>query len=178
MSRIRIFDTTLRDGEQSPGVNLNKMEKLEIAKQLETLGVDVMEAGFPAASEGDFQAVKLIADTIKDVSVTALARTRVEDIEYTAPKNPYIPGNLPDPHDIQAEDDTGTGDPAVGGYGEVRQGKVRGSGMVRRRCDTFRVAFPGPGDRTGHRSWSNGREPSVRPRLKARSTASANVQAT
>ena len=89
MSRIRIFDTTLRDGEQSPGVNLNKMEKLEIAKQLERLGVDVMEAGFPAASEGDFQAVKLIADTIKDVSVTALARTRVEDIDraYEALKN-------------------------------------------------------------------------------------------
>lgn len=89
MSRIRIFDTTLRDGEQSPGVNLNKMEKLEIAKQLERLGVDVMEAGFPAASEGDFQAVKLIADTIKNVSVTALARTRVEDIDraYEALKN-------------------------------------------------------------------------------------------
>ncbi|MFC3419818.1 2-isopropylmalate synthase [Salinicoccus hispanicus] len=89
MSRIRIFDTTLRDGEQSPGVNLNKMEKLEIAKQLERLGVDVMEAGFPAASEGDFQAVKLIADTITNVSVTALARTRKEDIDraYEALKN-------------------------------------------------------------------------------------------
>ncbi|GAB3069291.1 2-isopropylmalate synthase [Salinicoccus sesuvii] len=89
MSRIRIFDTTLRDGEQSPGVNLNRMEKLEIAKQLERLGVDVMEAGFPAASEGDFQAVKLIADTIKNVSVTALARTRKEDIDraYEALKN-------------------------------------------------------------------------------------------
>lgn len=81
MSRIRILDTTLRDGEQSPGVNLNKMEKLEIAKQLERLGVDVMEAGFPAASSGDFQGVKLIADTIKDVSVTALARTKKEDID-------------------------------------------------------------------------------------------------
>ncbi|TVT29076.1 2-isopropylmalate synthase [Salinicoccus cyprini] len=89
MSRIRIFDTTLRDGEQSPGVNLNKMEKLEIAKQLERLGVDVMEAGFPAASEGDFQAVKLIADTVRNVSVTALARTRKEDIDraYEALKN-------------------------------------------------------------------------------------------
>lgn len=81
MSRIKVFDTTLRDGEQSPGINLNKVEKLEIAKQLERLGVDVMEAGFPASSEGDFQAVKLIADTIKDVSVTALARTRQEDID-------------------------------------------------------------------------------------------------
>ena len=54
MADIQIFDTTLRDGEQSPGVNLNKSEKLEIAKQLERLGVDIIEAGFPAASDGDF----------------------------------------------------------------------------------------------------------------------------
>ncbi|RKQ35670.1 2-isopropylmalate synthase [Oceanobacillus halophilus] len=81
MSRIKIYDTTLRDGEQSPGVNLNKLEKLEIAKQLERLGVDIMEAGFPASSEGDFKAVKLIADTIKDTSVTALARTTKSDID-------------------------------------------------------------------------------------------------
>lgn len=86
---IKIFDTTLRDGEQSPGVNLNKQEKLEIAKQLERLGVDVIEAGFPASSEGDFQAVKLIADTIKDSTVTALARTKKHDIDraYEALKN-------------------------------------------------------------------------------------------
>ncbi|MEK4802844.1 2-isopropylmalate synthase [Oceanobacillus sp. FSL K6-0118] len=81
MSRIKIFDTTLRDGEQSPGVNLNKLEKLEIAKQLERLGVDIMEAGFPASSEGDFEAVKLIADTIKDTSVTGLSRTVKSDID-------------------------------------------------------------------------------------------------
>src|SRR5690606_26904300 len=81
VSEIKIFDTTLRDGEQSPGVNLNKMEKLEIAKQLERLGVDIMEAGFPASSEGDFNAVKLIADTIKDTSVTGLSRTKKSDID-------------------------------------------------------------------------------------------------
>ncbi|MFD1848711.1 2-isopropylmalate synthase [Oceanobacillus bengalensis] len=81
MSRIKIFDTTLRDGEQSPGVNLNKLEKLEIAKQLERLGVDIMEAGFPASSKGDFGAVKLIADTIKDTSVTGLARTTKSDVD-------------------------------------------------------------------------------------------------
>ena len=90
---IKIFDTTLRDGEQSPGVNLNKQEKLEIAKQLERLGVDVIEAGFPASSEGDFQAVKLIADTIKKSSVTALARTKKHDIDraYEALKNTPSP---------------------------------------------------------------------------------------
>lgn len=81
MSRIRIFDTTLRDGEQSPGVNLNQQEKLEIAKQLERLGVDRIEAGFPASSKGDFEAVKAIAETIKDTSVIALARTVKSDID-------------------------------------------------------------------------------------------------
>ncbi|WP_213811060.1 2-isopropylmalate synthase [Jeotgalicoccus sp. WY2] len=89
MTNIKIFDTTLRDGEQSPGVNLNKKEKLEIAKQLERLGVDVIEAGFPASSEGDFQAVKLIADTITNSTVTALARTKKHDIDraYEALRN-------------------------------------------------------------------------------------------
>jgi len=59
--RVRIFDTTLRDGEQSPGVNLNAQDKLDIAKQLQKLGVDIIEAGFPIASVGDFEAVKNIA---------------------------------------------------------------------------------------------------------------------
>lgn len=81
MSKIKIFDTTLRDGEQSPGVNLNKMEKLEIAKQLERFGVDRMEAGFPASSKGDFEAVKAIADTIKETSVIGLARTIKSDVD-------------------------------------------------------------------------------------------------
>lgn len=81
LSKINIFDTTLRDGEQSPGVNLNKLEKLEIAKQLERFGVDRMEAGFPASSKGDFEAVKMIADTIKNTSVTGLARSVKTDID-------------------------------------------------------------------------------------------------
>ncbi|WP_249870342.1 2-isopropylmalate synthase [Oceanobacillus saliphilus] len=81
MSKIKIFDTTLRDGEQSPGVNLNKLEKLEIAKQLERFGVDRMEAGFPASSQGDFEAVKAIADTIKNTSIIGLARTIKSDID-------------------------------------------------------------------------------------------------
>ncbi|MFB4168480.1 2-isopropylmalate synthase [Virgibacillus sp. JSM 102003] len=81
MSQIKIFDTTLRDGEQSPGVNLNKLEKLEIARQLEKLGVDRMEAGFPASSQGDFEAVKAIAETIKGTSVTGLARAVKSDVD-------------------------------------------------------------------------------------------------
>lgn len=81
MRKINIFDTTLRDGEQSPGVNLNFSEKLEIAKQLERLGVDVMEAGFPAASPGDAASVKEIATVIKNSSVTGLARSIQRDID-------------------------------------------------------------------------------------------------
>ncbi len=81
MTKVSIFDTTLRDGEQSPGVNLNQLEKMEIAKQLERFGVNRMEAGFPASSQGDFNAVKEIAETIKGTSVTALARTVKSDVD-------------------------------------------------------------------------------------------------
>ncbi len=80
MEKIKIFDTTLRDGEQSPGVSLNKHEKLQIAKQLAKLNVDVIEAGFPIASNDDFEAVKLIAKEVKGPIICGLARTKKEDI--------------------------------------------------------------------------------------------------
>ena len=79
--RIIIFDTTLRDGEQSPGIALDVKEKLEIANQLARLGVDVIEAGFPAASPGDFEGVRAIAETVRGASIAALCRTRPEDVE-------------------------------------------------------------------------------------------------
>jgi 2-isopropylmalate synthase len=78
--KIYIFDTTLRDGEQTPGVSLNVQEKLEIAKQLERLGADVIEAGFPIASKGDFEGVKAVAQNIKGCVVAALARATKNDI--------------------------------------------------------------------------------------------------
>jgi 2-isopropylmalate synthase len=81
--KIIIFDTTLRDGEQSPGASLNIQEKLEIAKQLEKLKVDVVEAGFPISSPQQFEAVKRIADEV-DLIITALARTKEEDIKASA----------------------------------------------------------------------------------------------
>ncbi|MGP7816793.1 2-isopropylmalate synthase [Niallia sp. 01092] len=81
MSKIKIFDTTLRDGEQSPGVNLNLAEKILIAEQLERLNVDIIEAGFPAASKGDFTSVQKIAQTVKNCSVTGLARAVQSDID-------------------------------------------------------------------------------------------------
>ena len=81
MRKINIFETTLRDGEQSAGVNLNFTEKLEIAYQLERLGVDIIEAGFPAASKGDFNSVQEIARKIRNSSVTGLARAVKGDID-------------------------------------------------------------------------------------------------
>lgn len=81
MRIIEIFDTTLRDGEQSPGVNLSREEKLEIARQLGRLGVDVIEAGFAASSPGDFEAVRQIAREVRGVTVCSLARTVQSDID-------------------------------------------------------------------------------------------------
>ncbi|WP_141500520.1 2-isopropylmalate synthase [Paenibacillus luteus] len=81
MRKIYVFDTTLRDGEQSPGVNLNTKEKVEIALQLERLGVDRMEAGFPAASPGDLAAVNAVARAVKNSTVIGLSRSREQDID-------------------------------------------------------------------------------------------------
>jgi 2-isopropylmalate synthase len=81
MDRVIIFDTTLRDGEQSPGASMNAAEKLRLAIQLERLGVDVIEAGFPAASPGDLEAVKVIAGRIRNAQVAAIARASKEDID-------------------------------------------------------------------------------------------------
>src|SRR6201984_57855 len=80
-SRITIFDTTLRDGEQSPGCSMNVQEKARLARQLDRLGVDVIEAGFPIASDGDFEAVKAIAATIRRPIIAGLARACRPDIE-------------------------------------------------------------------------------------------------
>ena len=90
---VQIFDTTLRDGEQSPGIALNIREKLEIAEQLARLGIDVIEAGFPIASQGDFDAVSEIAKQIKGPVITGLCRTDDADIDrcYEAIKHSQRP---------------------------------------------------------------------------------------
>jgi 2-isopropylmalate synthase len=92
-NRVLIFDTTLRDGEQSPGISLNAQEKLEIAQQLARLGVDVIEAGFPIASPGDFEGVQGIARTVEGPIIAGLARTHVGDIDaaYNAVKDAARP---------------------------------------------------------------------------------------
>jgi 2-isopropylmalate synthase len=80
-NRVKIFDTTLRDGEQSPGISLNKQEKLEIAQQLARLGVDIIEAGFPITSPGDFESVQAIAREVEGPVICGLARTSKQDID-------------------------------------------------------------------------------------------------
>jgi 2-isopropylmalate synthase len=82
--RIQIFDTTLRDGEQSPGIALRPEEKAEVAEQLERLGVDVIEAGFAAASPGDFEGVRAVATVARRATVATLCRTRREDLDAGA----------------------------------------------------------------------------------------------
>ncbi len=82
--RVKIFDTTLRDGEQSPGASMNTEEKIQIAKQLEKLGVDIIEAGFAAASPGDFEAIRKISEVVQKSSVCSLARALEKDIEAAA----------------------------------------------------------------------------------------------
>jgi len=79
--RVYIFDTTLRDGEQSPGATMNQQEKIRMARQLEKLGVDIIEAGFPIASQGDFEAVNAIAKAVKDCQVAGLCRALEKDID-------------------------------------------------------------------------------------------------
>src|SRR6201998_1374830 len=79
-SHVQIFDTTLRDGEQSPGFTMNTSEKIRMAHQLAALGVDVIEAGFPIASKGDLEAVMAVATEVKEVPIAALARARKDDI--------------------------------------------------------------------------------------------------
>ncbi len=81
MDKIIIFDTTLRDGEQAAGGSLNLNEKLEIARQLEKLGVDVIEAGFPISSPGDFESVKLIAQEVRGSTICGLARAKPDDVD-------------------------------------------------------------------------------------------------
>jgi 2-isopropylmalate synthase len=77
---VRIFDTTLRDGEQSPGFSMNTEEKIRVARQLAVLGVDVIEAGFPIASRGDLEAVRMVAREVRTVPIAALARARKDDV--------------------------------------------------------------------------------------------------
>ena len=99
--KIYIFDTTLRDGEQSPGASMNLDEKMQIAEVLEEMKVDIIEAGFPIASNGDFEAVSEISKNIKNSTIAGLARAKLADIDRaweavkhaSFTKNSYIYSN-------------------------------------------------------------------------------------
>jgi len=78
---VRIFDTTLRDGEQSPGFSMNTNEKIRMARQLAALNVDIIEAGFPISSRGDLEAVQAVAKEVRTVPIAALARAKKHDID-------------------------------------------------------------------------------------------------
>ena len=115
---VKIFDTTLRDGEQSPGISLDVGEKLEIAEQLARLGVDVIEAGFPIASQGDFEAVEAISKAVRGSTIAALSRTAFKDVDRAweavrhaeqAP-HPRLHRHVADPHEEEAADDRGAGE--------------------------------------------------------------------
>src|SRR5699024_5091279 len=88
-NRVYIFDTTLRDGEQVPGCQLTTVEKVEIAKELELLGVDVIEAGFPISSPGDFKSVIEISKAVTDPVICALTRAHKKDIDVAAESLEY-----------------------------------------------------------------------------------------
>jgi len=83
-NRLTIFDTTLRDGEQAPGFSLRIDEKLKLARQLKTLGVDIIEAGFPIASEADAEAVRMVATHVRGPIIAGLARCHSKDVERAA----------------------------------------------------------------------------------------------
>ncbi len=121
--RIVIFDTTLRDGEQCPGASMNLREKLEVARQLARLKVDVIEAGFPIISEGDFAAVQTIAREIKGPVIAGLARCVPTDIDAAgcgreagrqAGAHPRLPGHVEDPSRVQAQQGPERNPPLVG----------------------------------------------------------------
>src|SRR6266404_7137536 len=82
--RVRVFDTTLRDGEQAPGFSMSRAQKLRVAHALAELGVDVIEAGFPQASDGDFDAVRAVATEVRGPTICGLARAQFGDIEAVA----------------------------------------------------------------------------------------------
>ena len=115
--RVVIFDTTLRDGEQCPGATMTHEEKLEVAELLDDMGVDIIEAGFPIASEGDFAAVHEIAKRTKNAVVCGLSRAAPKDIDRCAEAikpaaseaHPYLPLHLARTHEIQAAEGAAPG---------------------------------------------------------------------
>ena len=173
-ARIRVFDTTLRDGEQSPGCSMNVQEKLRLAHQLDRLGVDVIEAGFPIASEGDFAAVQAIAAAIRRPIIAGLARACAPDIEraWQALKGaarPRIHVFLAT-SDIHLQYKLQDFAPAVPGAGArfspPGEVAVRRRGIFSRGRHPYRSRISVPGPRCGSRGWGNNPQYSGHGRLQ------------
>ncbi len=166
---VRIFDTTLRDGEQSPGATMTTSEKLEVARALSRLGVDIIEAGFPAASPDDLLAVKTIAEeigagdggtgrsappTICGLARACTARHRPGPRGRGAgrhPTGPHLHRHLPHPPRAQAADERGTGVGEGADDGRLRARALRRCRVQPRRRGPDRVRLPLPGGRDGNR---------------------------
>ena len=154
--RVRIFDTTLRDGEQSPGAAMTHEEKLEVAALLDEMGVDIIEAGFPIASNGDFEAVSAISAAVKNAVVCGLSRAGFKDIDRAgealqaggASAHPHVHLDQPGPHEAQASDGTSRGagsDHGLRHAGAQLDGQRR---VERGGRDTHRDRLPVPRDRS------------------------------
>ena len=140
-NRVLIFDTTLRDGEQSPGCSMTPPEKLRIARALADLGVDVIEAGFPAASRGDWESVQSIAREVEGPVIAGLARCNAEDIDRAwsairhakRPRHASFPGHERDSPRVQAQHGTRGDHPRRGAGREACAVTVPGCRVLARR---------------------------------------------
>ena len=154
--RVFIFDTTLRDGEQCPGATMTFEEKLEVADFLDAMGVDIIEAGFPIASEGDFQAVSEIAKRLKNSVVCGLSRAGELDIDRageavkhaSAPAHPHLHLHLAGAPQVQAAEvgRAGAGDGALPGHPRAQLGGGRGVVGRGRHAHRDRLPVPLRGD--------------------------------
>ena len=167
--KLIIFDTTLRDGEQSPGASMTKDEKLRIARQLERLRVDVIEAGFAASSNGDFEGVQAIADAVKDSTVCSLARANDRDISRAAEAlkgggagaHPHLHRDQRPAHGEEAAHDARAGVRAGAAVGALCAQAVRRRRVLARGRLPLRPRLPVPRARGGDR---RGRDHDQHPR--------------
>ena len=150
--RVVIFDTTLRDGEQCPGATMTHEEKLEVAELLDDMGVDIIEAGFPIASEGDFAAVHEIAKRAKNAVICGLVARRLQghrplrrgDQAGQAQAHPHLPLHLAGAHEIQAAEGAARGLRDGDRAGDARARPHRRRRMVERGRHPHRARFPLP----------------------------------
>ena len=151
-NHVIVFDTTLRDGEQSPGCSMNLEEKLRVAKALEDMGVDVIEAGFPIASNGDFEAVREVARTVKNATVCRAGPRRPQGHRprrgsaagRRAPAHPHLHLHQPAAHEVQAADGAGGGARGGGRRRHPRAQPVRRRRVVGRGRHPHRARLPVP----------------------------------